>query len=468
MEPEGLDHPEDERNEGSLEAFKQDGSSLLDLLRVLLSPKTFPHVVLLAAMGIFLYFMSINDGEEFAAQGYLSLAGGYIITGLLSHVEAIQRWTQLQGAEDDQRGWLLRMFTSFRICLFPAAMAGLTFVLLRTLIGEGGLLGNWLSFLPLALGFGFVLWAIVQGLGVGRWLSRVSASRLPSDGDRLNPSTRLSSGGSFVAIVLLTIGLLMGFEWLSSVGQAPGLGEVLLGNPAFFVLVVGVFILAWKRTGSQRYEAAKSKELHSFAGRWMFLSQVLVSWHLFTVWRHLVLSEYKAWTMVEEVLLMMFTIIMAIWSLTSRSFKSPFNLLSTTNALPMGLAFGYAYAGSVAMVSEVLGDVKQVFIAGHIIVVLTLLWMQPRVLDTVVGRNHRDSAIKAMVERTEPAEDPDAATPPASEDEATPEVEMQAVTEENLAGDDDSNFPEFRGVEWKEPEVLATGVEWDDEVELVD
>lgn len=468
MEPQGLDHPEVEPDEGSLEALKQDGSSLLDLLGVLLSPKTFPHVVLLAAMGLLLYWMSINDGEEFAAQGYISLAGGYIITGLLSHVETIQRWTQLQDSENDQRGWLHRMLVSFRICLFPAIMAGLTFVLLRTLIGEGGLLGNWLSLLPVGLGFGFVAWAVIQGLSVGRWLSRVSAGRLPSGGDRQNPSTMLSSGGSFVAIMLLAVGLLMGFEWLASVGQAPNFSEVLLEHPAFFVVVGGVFFLAWKRTEPNRREAAKSNELHSFAGRWMFLSQVLISWHLFTVWRHLVLSQNNSWTMIEEVLLMMFTIIMAIWSLTSRSFKSPLNLLSTTNALPIGLAFGYAYAGSVAMVSGVLGNVEQVFITGHIIVVLTLLWMQPRVLSAVVGRNHEESAIKAMVERTQPAEGTDA-TPPLSGDQERPEdAVVQSATEESTNPDEAGNFPEFQGVEWKEPEVLATDVDWDDEVELVD
>ena len=44
----------------------------------------------------------------------------------------------------------------------------------------------------------------------------------------------------------------------------------------------------------------------------------------------------------------------------------------------MGLAFGYAYAGSVAMLTTVLEEIDNVMMAGHLIVVLTFLWMQPR------------------------------------------------------------------------------------------
>ena len=51
----------------------------------------------------------------------------------------------------------------------------------------------------------------------------------------------------------------------------------------------------------------------------------------------------------------------------------------------MGLAFGYAYAGSVAMLTTVLNDVRNVMMAGHFIVVMTFLWMQPRMLETTMG-----------------------------------------------------------------------------------
>ena len=44
-------------------------------------------------------------------------------------------------------------------------------------------------------------------------------------------------------------------------------------------------------------------------------------------------------------------------------FRSSLKVVNTDNALPIGLAFGYAYAGSVAMLTTVLDDVKTVMMA---------------------------------------------------------------------------------------------------------
>ena len=65
----------------------------------------------------------------------------------------------------------------------------------------------------------------------------------------------------------------------------------------------------------------------------------------------------------------------------------------------MGLAFGYAYAGSVAMLTTVLDDVRNVMMAGHLIVVLTFLWMQPRVLKSTMGGMETTERIKHVAKR---------------------------------------------------------------------
>ena len=86
-------------------------------------------------------------------------------------------------------------------------------------------------------------------------------------------------------------------------------------------------------------------------------------------------------------------------------------MVNTDNALPIGLAFGYAYAGSVAMLTTVLDDVKTVMMAGHIIVALTFLWMQPKVLRSTMGHAEVVERIQQVVE------DATVATEPAGRDE---------------------------------------------------
>jgi hypothetical protein len=71
--------------------------------------------------------------------------------------------------------------------------------------------------------------------------------------------------------------------------------------------------------------------------------------------------------------LMTLTVFLAIWSMMSRSRGSDLGLVRSSNALFWGLGFGYAYAGSVAMLSTVMKDVGGVLSFGHVVVAASLL-----------------------------------------------------------------------------------------------
>ncbi len=444
-----------------LDALRQEDASLLGLLRVLLSPRTLPHIVLLVLVGMTLHVMAKNGAQTLSSMGFLALAGGYFLTGLLSHLEVVQRLTQLSDEAQPTGSRLKRLVFSFRICLLPLGLAALVWALLLALIGEGGVLGDWTDTLPAVLAFGFIAWAVVQGRGFGRWLSALSASRLPEAKERIRQSSRLATSMVFMSLFCATVVLLAAFEFVA--GSFDSVPQVIVGNLPFLLLYALVFAFSWRRSQSPRTTAARSTELHTFSVRWMFFSQALITWHLLTVWRHWVISPGNALLMIEELALMSFTVLMAIWGLTSRSFRSPLKLVSTANALPMGLAFGYAYAGSVAMLTVVLEDVRNVMMAGHIIVALTFLWMQPRVLNSVLNQRDHMASIRSIVDNAVPAVETSQLS---ADDEATTASIESHPSSENE--DDAINFPSFKGVEWKPPEVLATEVEWDDEVEVLD
>tara|TARA_B100000212_G_scaffold321495_1_gene280100 strand:- start:339 stop:932 length:594 start_codon:yes stop_codon:yes gene_type:complete len=197
----------------------------------------------------------------------------------------------------------------------------------------------------------------------------------------------------------------------------------------------------------------------------MLLSQLLITWHFLTVWRHFSINQNGGLIIVEELVLMAFTIVMAIWGLTSRTYRSSLNLVTNENALPVGLAFGYAYAGSVAMLASLLDDIKNVMMAGHLVVMMTFLWMQPRVLAATIGGLQHAENIRRIVDDAVPSEseveveadDIGEATASERDEETTPAAANTGETES--IGED---------VAWSEPEVLASEVDWDDEIELVD
>jgi hypothetical protein len=175
--------------------------------------------------------------------------------------------------------------------------------------------------------------------------------------------------------------------------------------------------------------------------------------------------------LVEELLLMMFTVIMAIWALTSKSFKSSLQLVSKENALPVGLAFGYAYAGSVAMMTVVLEDVRNVMMAGHLIVALTVLWMQPKVLDGRLAHVEASSNVRRIVSEVvvnAPSQDGHEQAEPSLSGDVGSEANVQAKSATD-SNDEHTAEPSIGAhVAWSAPEVLADDVAWDDEVEVVD
>jgi len=188
-----------------------------------------------------------------------------------------------------------------------------------------------------------------------------------------------------------------------------------------------------------------------------------VIWHALTVWRHTVMAPPPVLLLMEELMLMVFTVIMAIWGLTSKSVKSTLGLVHDGNALPMGLAFGYAYAGSVAMLTGVLEDVRTVMMAGHAVVLCTLLWMQRSVLRRALGQHDAEVTIQRTVDAAAPiSTGSDSTLLPAEGQHASsiapPEGEV-------AAGDAGTGSPDPTAVsvDWADDpvEVLADDVDWD-------
>ncbi|MCH1460885.1 MAG: hypothetical protein L7U25_00840 [Candidatus Poseidonia sp.] len=458
-----VEQPDELTSQGtSIEVLQEQDASIWALLGVLLSTRTLPHVILVLLLSSILHVMASNGFESLSAIGFISLSSGYFVTGMLSSNSAVQRWTTLPDAAEDQTsGRFKSMASSFRICIFPLVVSLCALVALQLLVGENGALGDVSSTLPLILSSLFVVWAIVQGRSFATWLSTFAARRLPA-AEETHGSVRISASVTLVMLVTLSYALLFAFEFITGGASTPV--KVLSENVVFYALFAALFTASFYLTRNQRTIAAHQRHLHRFSSRWMLLTQAMITWHLLTVWRHWTMTPSSAALLIEELLLMMFTIIMAIWSLTSRSFRSSFRLVHTKNALPIGLAFGYAYAGSVAMLTTVLEDIRNVMMAGHVIVLLTFMWLQPNVLTQIIGNHDQSVKVQRIVAKITPA----------SQEGEPNEVQDTIATEDADIADtsEASSTPNDIGdeVSWsdKAPETLAEGVQWDDEIELLD
>lgn len=430
-------------------------TSLFGLVRTLLSPKTLPHLALITALSTLLYFIAnSNEGGDIAALGFISLSCGYAITALFSNNQRVRSWISLsdQSETEEKVNLISRFFTSFKICIFPLAVSGILGLLIMMLFAQDSASDLPAAF-PISLGSLFILWAVAQGRSFGSWASSLAAKKLPP---------RESSSGNIKAMTALQLCAILVLSGLGVVGfqflyeKEYDVADALVSNIIFFVLAVAVYGLTVAWTWKQRQMSLRDKALKRFASRWTFFAHVFATWHLLTVWRQLVMSPGTIEVFIEEILLMMFTVFMAIWSITSKSVGSKFKFLSTENALPWGLSFGYAYAGSVAMLATAFNDITYVMVSGHIIALLTITWLQRSVLENILEQHDLSvSAARKSKQSSLPTEE-ETSEPEQSQSEEASEQESQP--EENIQ------------VEWTGDvgPSMSDEVEWDDVIELND
>ena len=165
---------------------------------------------------------------------------------------------------------------------------------------------------------------------------------------------------------------------------------------------------------------------------------------------------------IEELILMIFTVFMAIWSLTSKGYATKFKLLNEQNSLPWGLAFGYAYAGSVAMLTNVFDEITTVMTIGHSVVVITVVYVYRKVLTNVFSKHDDGVLMRRLAANVDVKKE-------ISEHEETDSSE-ESVRIESKKDDSESNdWQEDNDVDWdmqKDDNTISSDVEWEETIEL--
>ena len=225
-----------------------------------------------------------------------------------------------------------------------------------------------------------------------------------------------------------------------------------------YIASFAVFAISVRITWSLRQKASTHTATHAVAKRWFHVTQLFITWHVLSIVRSIDSASSNTLIFIEELVLMILTVFMAIWALTSKADGRKSTLFTKDNALFWGVAFGYAYAGSVAMITSVFDDLTAVLIGGHILVVATVVWAQRSLLDSRINRMFKDFDIKESVESIDITPQSESKT-----EETTPEERIESSdNEENI---DSIGDP----VDWNQkPESIGDETNWEEDVELLD
>ena len=435
-----------------LREYENQNVSMVKLVKTLLSTATMPHVVMIViASTVFYLLAGFNSLTVFSSMAFTSLAVAYAITALLSNNRVVKQMITLDEISSETDQYLLKSTVKkFKICLFPLGVAAGVFFIINTLTGENGILPGSSDLIPTALGMLFILWSIIQGSSFSQWASSNSAQNFQKVGK--TGGLKLSILTTILATIVFGLFLSTLFYQLNDFDRT--LTDSLLASIPFIitVLIVTGASLAYSR--KLKILASMKPSLQHFSGKFSTICHLFITWHLLTIWRQNFLDPSSFQVFLEEIVLMIFTVLFAIWSMTSKSYKSNFRLITEDNALTWGLSFGYAYAGSVAMLTSFFDDIKTVMLIGHCLVVLTVLIMHKIILSKIIGTDNYSITVRRI---TSSQNEENSASQPNILPENSQHVSLSIDNDSDVWQEDDDvdweteeSGPEIDGVEWEE------------------
>ena len=406
---------------------------LWELISTLMDLKTLPHILLLLILSTILYALAQgpDSANLYSAIGFISLSFGYSLTAMSTRWDFAHKMVRVEGLASDSwfKSMLLR---SLRAWTLPLLLSGLIcFGLLQLVKGNE----NWETWIPLSLATLFLLWSIGQGLsfksGTSSWLA--NGKKVLDDTVRESSVIGIST---WQILAVTTVAILIGYGY-SSGFQGETSEKLKWIGFIILAIIIQIAMIYWIKDTIIDVSATKGGA--RFATRWGVISQIFVTWHLASAWRRLI-DEPSALTMIiEEFTLMILTVLLAIWSLASRDVNRGGKLFTSENALFWGLAFGFGYAGSIAMITNLSdslggGNLATTMAIGHLVTALTIIMIHSKTL-----RKHKIRILnppQIMVQEAENIETQ--VTEVESVDEA-PEVK-EPETQEQVIDLDDLEF----------------------------
>ena len=433
-----------EESEGVIEA-----PTITDVVRNLLSPSTLPHVILLGLAGTILYLLSASDSDSLFAigiAGYIGLSIGYALTAWMQEMDVIHRFSHFQAIPKDTPFgeklmlFFIRVFTSW---ISPILLGLIPFILIAGFLSsESG--SEQVNYWAMALGGLFVVWSLAQGRALATSLRIFVEGRAVRIASIQRKSKRFTSTTLHMGI----IGIFAALTYWAFVSGAKDTSEMSLlekaGPITFAIAAIAIQAILFWYTTERRVIDSERKDTASFGFAWGLFMQLFVTWHLLSALRRFMDDGLGVLLIVEEFVLMVMTVIAAIWSLAKDTHRRGFKLFTKQNAIFWGLSFGMAYSGSIAMIAVLgskLGDdvgmgvigMSATIGIGHLITAGTMMWIHAwrigqlsRWLDTA-----RDEQEDEEVESEEENDEVDEEAADTIEEEE-PELDIPApVTEED-------------------------------------
>lgn len=356
--------------------------TLRSILSDLFAKERRGHMFSIIIFAPLIYILSQNGvlSPKISALAFLSLMSGYTITALMGLNENSRKYLEKSAtvSEKDSSNSLFQsiiriIFSNFKIAIIPLSISLFVFLILVALMGENKPLSSIGDFVPVLLAALFIFWSASQAISYKNSINIWINNNIEPDAGEAEFDSKKNTIIQLIIVAIIVA--IVSSSMLSFFGDGEGLNST-KGAPiiVLIVLISHGFIL-WYSTNS-RENLMKRNDGKKIEFIWGLALHLFASWHLISVYRRLVSADIDAFNIFEEIILMIFTVIMSIWAISSRGMNKNYNLFVSENVLFWGIAFAFGYAGSVTMLAVGLeGNISSIFAMGHAVTWITLLMM---------------------------------------------------------------------------------------------
>ncbi len=356
--------------------------TLKSILKDLFAKERRGHIFSIIVFAPTLYILSQKSilSPNISAIAFLSLMFGYVITAFMGLNEKTRPYLEKNMAVSDNKKnnspifkVLYYILSNIKMTTIPMTISTFIFIILLVLMGENKPLSTVGEFLPILLAALFVFWSASQAISYKNSLNLWINNNIMIEGQE----TEFDSKKNMIVqlIIVAIIVAIVSSIMLSYFGTGEGLNST-TGVPIIIILVsiTQGFILWYSKDSRENLMKRKDGKKIEFV--WGLALHLFAAWHLLSVYRRLVSTDIDAFNIFEEIVLMIFTVIMSIWAISSKGMTKNYNLFVSENVLFWGIAFAFGYAGSVTMLAVGLeGNISSIFAIGHFVTWITLMAM---------------------------------------------------------------------------------------------
>jgi len=352
-------------------ATSKNNTGYVNKNNAITNPSTLPHFILLLLNASILYLLMKSNYGLIGAKGssiFLSLAISYCIAAYIYTTEFGLKTLKI---EDNGMGILTTKYWFLAIkAVIPMIFISLILIVVINLFFTESEIDYFMSSL-------FIVMSIGQGISI------ITGGIIYYDGKGINRTSNNTENYRIIRVVF-TIIIFIPLIWWFGYGAENALEKNLVINLLWILYVITIGLVAYlldRFTSNARNNLGLSG---AKADKFLLLMIITISWHLLSAWRRnpILVESTDLLMLFEEGVLMLVTILLTVTALIKKGKKRGWKIFEGQSAIFWGVAFGYAYSGSISsltILSERLTEssLLQTTALGHLLTAFVIIIILP-------------------------------------------------------------------------------------------